>query len=408
MVGAHGVGRAAVGEEVELAFLDAVLHVASGAVEFFVEGPPVDGGRVQRGDEEARVGTTREPLGFADDTALARPTVQGAIAELGEQAGRLAALAPARPGPLQGRVQAGRQARIARQTEDIIDAIVLAPRHQGLAGEARICAQHDLHCRPAGADLPDNTRHLLQRAGAGVTIRPPQLCRQEMVAAENVERQIAVAIVVTVEEPPLLTPVQRVVSGVQIKHQTRRRLLMGVEKLIDEQRLNRAGVVADAAIAMRALGRVLQTVQRRFAGQRRTVPTTPLKPAKRHTQRRIVAQLVVIQQVLVAQRNGKHALAHQGRNIVHNTIRSAAIRKARRKPVHQTDRPVRRPQQQRAGVRRQHTTAKISYNLAPFKACKTHRSQTTLCRHRGTPLHMIKPLSQKNFLICRTPMHSTL
>lgn len=44
LVGAHGGG--AVSEEVELALLDTVLHLASGAVEPFVEDPPVDGGEV--------------------------------------------------------------------------------------------------------------------------------------------------------------------------------------------------------------------------------------------------------------------------------------------------------------------------------------------------------------------------
>ena len=66
LVGAHGGCGGAVGEEVELAFLDAVLHLASGAVELFVEDPPVDDGPAQRGDDEARVGAAREPLRLAD------------------------------------------------------------------------------------------------------------------------------------------------------------------------------------------------------------------------------------------------------------------------------------------------------------------------------------------------------
>ena len=37
LVGAHSVRRGAVGIEVELTFLDAVLHLAAGAVELFVE-----------------------------------------------------------------------------------------------------------------------------------------------------------------------------------------------------------------------------------------------------------------------------------------------------------------------------------------------------------------------------------
>src|ERR1700730_14822945 len=39
LVGAHRLGRGAVGAEVELAFLDAVLHVAAGAIELLIEVP---------------------------------------------------------------------------------------------------------------------------------------------------------------------------------------------------------------------------------------------------------------------------------------------------------------------------------------------------------------------------------
>ena len=37
LVGAHRVGRGAIGIEIELAFLDAVFHLAAGAVELLVE-----------------------------------------------------------------------------------------------------------------------------------------------------------------------------------------------------------------------------------------------------------------------------------------------------------------------------------------------------------------------------------
>ena len=91
--------------------------------------------------------------------ARAGPCLQRAIAELGEQARRLAALPRARLGPVQGRLQAGREPLVARQAEDVIDPVRLAPGHQRLAGEAGVGAQHDLDRRPAGADLPDDPLH---------------------------------------------------------------------------------------------------------------------------------------------------------------------------------------------------------------------------------------------------------
>ena len=338
-------------------------------------------------------------------SAQARPGLQGAIAELGEQALGLSALPRARLGPVQGRLQAGRKPRVARQAEDVVDPVVLAPSHQRLAGEARVGAEHDLHRRPTGADLPDDLRHLLDRAGAGVDVGAPQLGRQKVVAAEDVERQVAVAVVIAVEEAALLASVQRVVGGVEIEHQPLRRALVGVEKQVHEQRLDHAGVMADAPIAMRSLGRVLQTVQRRLARQRRTIPATRLQTAQNRAQNRIVAQLVLVQKVFVAQRNPEHALAHQRLHIVHHTIRRATVRKAIRNPLHQTYRPVRRPQKQRACVRGHRTAAEIGHNIAAFQPCKSHRNRVTLCAHRGTPLQPDKSLSQKNFLTCRAPMH---
>jgi hypothetical protein len=56
------------------------------------------------------------------------------------------------------------QALVAREAEDVVDAVRLAPGHQLVPGKARIGAQHDRHPRPAGADLADDPRHLLDGA----------------------------------------------------------------------------------------------------------------------------------------------------------------------------------------------------------------------------------------------------
>ena len=72
----------------------------------------------------------------------------------------------------------------------------------------------------------------------------------EVAAAEHVERQVAVAVVVAVEEPPLLVAVQRVVGGVEIEHDLLRRLRVRVEEEVHEQRLDRRAVVGDPAVAV--------------------------------------------------------------------------------------------------------------------------------------------------------------
>jgi hypothetical protein len=43
--------------------------------------------------------------------------------------------------------------------------------------------------------------------------------------------------------------------------------------------------------------------------------------------------------------------------------------------------------------------------LATLDHFITEQVTATLCRHRGTPLRRVKPLSQKNYRRFRAPMH---
>ena len=141
--------------------------------------------------------------------------------------------------------------RVAREAEHEVDPVLFAPRHQRLAGEAGIGAQQNARPRPARPDLADDARDLLDRPGAAVDVRRPELGRQQMPAAEHVERQIAVAVVVAVEEPAFLMAVQRVVGGVEVENDLLGRPGVRLEEEIDEQRLDRRRVVADLLVAGR-------------------------------------------------------------------------------------------------------------------------------------------------------------
>src|SRR5690606_22434572 len=85
-VGAHGGRRGAVGKQVELAFPDAVLHLAACAVEVLVEAagrPGLDG---ERGDDEARVGLALCPLSLGHDPPPTAPALAGGPHEVPEPA----------------------------------------------------------------------------------------------------------------------------------------------------------------------------------------------------------------------------------------------------------------------------------------------------------------------------------
>jgi hypothetical protein len=83
-----------------------------------------------------------------------------------------------------------------------------------------------------------------------------------------------------------------------------------------------------------------------------------------------VAQLVVINAILLAQRNAKDALADQPRNLVHQLIGGAMVAKTVRKPLDQPDRPVGGSQHQPAGIRGHPAAVKSGDHRTPLDARK--------------------------------------
>ncbi len=74
------------------------------------------------------------------------------------------------------------------------------------------------------------------------------------------------------EEPSLLLAVQRDVSVVEIQHDLARCALMRLEEKIHQQRIDLCIVAIDLVILRRMPPRrVLQAIERAFAGQRLTV-----------------------------------------------------------------------------------------------------------------------------------------
>jgi hypothetical protein len=228
-------------------------------------------------------------------------------------------------------------------------------------------------------------RALFDRTGRRVDIGTPQLGRQQMRAAENVQRQITIAVVIAVKEPPLLMPVQRVVGGVEIEDDLLGRLLVRLQEQIDKQRLDLGAIPGDPVIARQLRPAPLQPVERRFAGQRRTIPAAGRQLAGQHRHCRVVAQLVVIDQIFIAQRNSEHALPDQRRHFVLDQFRRAAVGKTLGKPLDQPDCPICRPQQQGSRIRGDLAAVKPRHHRAPFDACKTEQIRATLCPHRVSP-----------------------
>jgi hypothetical protein len=107
----------------------------------------------------------------------------------------------------------------------------------------------------------------------------------------------------------------------------------------------------DLAVAARHQGRVLEAVERALSGERRAGFAVRLELADQGRQHRVVAQLVVVDKILLSQRDPADALHEQGLDGVLHQLRRAVIDEAPRQAPYQPKRPVRGAQQQRPGVR---------------------------------------------------------
>ena len=289
------------------------------------------------------------------------------------------------------------------EAEQIIDAICLAPSHQLLAGKAGIGAQEDACLRPGGADLSDDAGDLRRRAGRSIDVRRPQLRSQEMSTAKYIERQVTIAVVIAVEEAALLIAVQGIVGGIEIKDDLLGRAPMRLQEQIDQKLLDRCSLIGDLVIARRLLSAQLEPVQRRLAGNRRTVLALRHKLAGQNRHHRIMAQFVMINQVFVAEREPVDALADERRHLVLDQLSAASIAAAARKATDQINRPLRRTKQQGARIRGDLAAVKSGHHRTPFNGCKSKRIRDTLCLHRGTSPDQLKSLFTQQLSLIRPP-----
>ena len=345
-------------------------------------------------------------LGLGHDPPFAAPAVEGGIGEVVELAGRLAGCGVLGLGAGKRFVDLGHQAGVAGEAEDVADAIIFAPAHQLVAGEAKIRPQQDLDPGPALTDLGNDACDLLRGAGGGVDIRAPELGGQQVAAAEDIQRQVAVAVIVAVEEAPFLVAVERVVRGIEIEDDPLGRPRVRLQEQGDEQLLDRPPVVADPVVAVERRGRrMLQPVlgllpasgAQSCAAPRACRPGSPA-PGRGAARR---------------DRPGPRNPARGRRCAASAWSRRrarpapACVRRRNSRPGAPPDRsPGSRPRAA-APRRPSHLSAvERGHHLAPFDGFKSEQIAATLCRHRGTPLRRVKPLSQKSYRRSRAPMHA--
>jgi hypothetical protein len=208
-----------------------------------------------------------------------------------------------------------------------------------------------------------------------------------------------------VKEAAFLMAMQRIVGGIEVEDDPLGRGLVGLEEQLDEQALNRFGIVVDLMVARDAEGRVLEPVERAFAGQRSAVLAPGGELASERRQHRVMAQLIVVDEVLIAERDAEDALRHHRPDAVLDLRPNPHVIEAGCEPFQQPDRPIGRAEQQRPGVRRDLATVKRRHHPAALDHFITEQVAATLCRHRGTPLRRPNCLWQKSYRRFGAPMH---
>ena len=169
----------------------------------------------------------------------------------------------------------------------------------------------------------------------GVDVRRTQVGRQQPVPAEHVQRQETVLVVVAVKESSHLVAVDRIIRGIEVQDQLRRRRgVRGNEVLhqhFGHRHQHRPG---DA---------VLQPAQGWRAGQGQVFSDAPLGG---QLHQRVFPQTLMVVQVFIAQRDAVDSLAEHRQLLVHDQVLVTGIGNDNIQLRRQTQPPVGLPQQQ--------------------------------------------------------------
>ena len=127
------------------------------------------------------------------------------------------------------------EAVVPGQTEDIINMVVLAPVHEVFSGKPAVAADQDGYIGPATADHFDDTPYDIAGPAGAVDIARAELGEQQVMAAEDIERQETTVLVIAMEEAVVLMTMGLNVGGINIQGDVFRWYLVTVEKQVCKQ-----------------------------------------------------------------------------------------------------------------------------------------------------------------------------
>ena len=359
----------AVGVEIELLLLDPVLHVAAGAVGSVIERLPVT---FKRGEDKPGVCSHVRVFGLDDDAAFAIPGCRR-IFELSKQTLLLPGLFVGRFGLLDERGSKLLETGIPPDAHDVVDPVRFAPAKHFPATETAVAPEDDFHIRPAlayplaqqGEDRPRMLRPIYFRGA--------QVGAEQVGAAEDIERQEAVVVVVAMEKPAILISVHRIVGCIEVEYDLFWWHGMRSNEAIDEQ-----GVHLNCGLA---LCNILEAAERRGACQR------PIA-TDRCLQGDIMPKFIVVVEILFAASNGIDALAkHLLEGMAHARL-ATGVGNGSGGGAGQSQFFIRLPQQQNSAVGGDVPSRKIDGDLSGFTGWKTKIRLCTFC-HSVFPVFSI-------------------
>ncbi len=160
---------------------------------------------------------------------------------------------------------------------------------------------------------------------------------------------------------------------------------MGLHEQVDQQPLDHRRIVADLVIAGRLRPAQLEPVERRLARHRRAILAPGFELAGEDRHHRVMAELIVVDQVFIAERQSEHPLADQGLDLVLDQLWAARVAEAGGEAIDEADRPISRAKQHRAGVRSDASAVKSRHHRTSFDGFKSKQIRDTVCLHRGAP-----------------------
>ena len=201
LVGVGRSARGAVAFQLGLVELDQVFGLTPGAVERVVD--PLGTAVLERGDDEADVEAQARGFDARHDPACVCSPRLGGIAGLGITAQlNETAQRPVGGAGIGGGDdhRIGMKDGIARQTEDIVDAVRLAPRHDLRAAIVPVATQRDVGMGPMAADVPDQPAQVPGNLRARCRLARPQQHRDRAAGRRvvDMDRQKAPLAVVAV------------------------------------------------------------------------------------------------------------------------------------------------------------------------------------------------------------------